>query len=49
MWCDSADGAAAELRAAEVPVLVEPSAHAAGNRRGYVADPDGNWIAAVSQ
>ena len=49
VWCDSADEAVAGLRAAGVPVLVEPSAHAAGNRRGYVADPDGNWIAVVSQ
>ena len=48
VWCDSADEAVAGLRAAGVPVLVEPSAHASGNRRGYVADPDGNWIAVVS-
>jgi hypothetical protein len=27
---------------------LEPSAHASGHRRGYVADPDGNWIALIS-
>ncbi|TVZ00819.1 VOC family protein [Trebonia kvetii] len=48
VWCDSADEAVAGLRAAGVQVLVEPSAHASGNRRGYLADPDGNWIAVVS-
>jgi lactoylglutathione lyase len=48
LWCDSADEAVAALRAAGVPVLVEPSAHESGNQRGYVADPDGNWIALVS-
>jgi lactoylglutathione lyase len=49
VWCDSADDAIADLRAAGVPVLVEPDDHAAGNRRGYVTDPDGNWIAIVSK
>jgi catechol 2,3-dioxygenase-like lactoylglutathione lyase family enzyme len=43
-----ADDAVAGLRAAGVPVLVEPSGHVSGNRRAYVADPDGNWIAVVS-
>lgn len=47
-WCDSADGAVASLRAAGVPVVVEPSDHVSGRRRAYVADPDGNWIALVS-
>jgi lactoylglutathione lyase len=49
LWCDSADEAIENLRAAGVPILVEPSDHVAGNRRGYVADPDGNWIAIVSK
>jgi lactoylglutathione lyase len=49
VWCDSADDAIARLRAAGVRVLVEASAHASGNRRGYVADPDGNWVAVVSK
>jgi catechol 2,3-dioxygenase-like lactoylglutathione lyase family enzyme len=48
VWCDSADEAVAALRAAGTPVLVEPqTAH--GNRRGYVTDPDGTWIALVSK
>ena len=49
VWCDSADDAVAALRAAGTPVLVEPCSHAAGHRRAYVADPDGNWIALVSE
>jgi lactoylglutathione lyase len=48
VWCDSADGAVGALRAEGTPVLVEPyTGH--GNRRAYVADPDGNWIALVSK
>jgi lactoylglutathione lyase len=49
VWCDSAVDAIEGLRAAGVPVLVEPSGHANGNCRGYVADPDGTWIAIVSK
>ena len=49
VWCDSADQAVADLRAAGVPILVEPSSHVSGARRGYVTDPDGNWIAVVSK
>ena len=49
LWCDSAVDAIEGLRSAGTPVLVEPSAHANGNHRGYVADPDGNWIAIVSK
>jgi lactoylglutathione lyase len=46
--CESADSAVAALRAAGTPVLVEPyTGHA--RRRGYVTDPDGNWIALVSK
>jgi hypothetical protein len=32
-----------------VPVLVKPYSHVAGAIRGYVTDPDGNWIAVVSK
>ena len=49
VWCDSADDAVEGLRAAGVPVLVEPSSHASGTCRGYVTDPDGNWVALVSR
>jgi lactoylglutathione lyase len=49
VWCDSVDDAVAALRAARTPVLVEPYTHPSGHRRGYVADPDGNWIALVSK
>jgi lactoylglutathione lyase len=49
LWCDSTDAAVAELRGAGTPVLVEPGTHVAGNRRAYVSDPDGNWIAVVSK
>jgi lactoylglutathione lyase len=49
VWCDSADEAIEDLRAGGVPVLVEASSHVSGNRRGYVTDPDGNWIAIVSK
>jgi lactoylglutathione lyase len=49
VWCDSADDAIVALRAAGTPVLVEPHDHAAGHRRAYVADPDGNWVALVSK
>lgn len=34
----------AQLRAANVLILKEPTASAAGNWYGYCADPDGNWI-----
>ena len=49
VWCDSADDAVAGLRAAGVPVLVEPYRHVSGTCRGYVTDPDGNWLALVSK
>ena len=49
VWCDSADEAVAALRAAGVRVVLEPSGHVSGHRRGYVADPDGNWIVLVSE
>jgi predicted enzyme related to lactoylglutathione lyase len=50
IWCDSADEAVAGLRAIGVPVVVEPcGGHVSGLRRAYVSDPDGNWIALVSE
>jgi lactoylglutathione lyase len=38
-----------DLRAAGVPILVEPNSHVSGTCRSYVTDPDGNWIALVSK
>jgi lactoylglutathione lyase len=49
VWCDSAQEAIEGLRAAGVPILVEPYGHGSGTSRGYVTDPDGNWIAVVSK
>jgi lactoylglutathione lyase len=50
LWCDSTDDTVARLRQAGTPVLREPnSGHVSGLRRAYVADPDGNWIALVSE
>jgi predicted enzyme related to lactoylglutathione lyase len=42
------DAADVERSAAGTPVLVEPyTGH--GNRRAYVTDPDGDWLALVSK
>jgi lactoylglutathione lyase len=49
VWSDSAQEAIEGLRGAGVPILVEPYSHVSGTRRGYVTDPDGNWIAVVSK
>ena len=50
IWLDSTDETVASLRAAGAPVLIEPySGHVSGLRRAYVADPDGNWLALVSE
>lgn len=49
IWCDSVDKLVEAVRAAGLPVLVEPAPHASGLRRGYVEDPDGNWLALVSR
>jgi lactoylglutathione lyase len=50
IWCESADETVAAARAAGLPVLVEPyGGHVSGYRRGYMADPDGNWLAIVSK
>ena len=50
VWVDSTDETVASLRAAGAPVLIEPySGHVSGLRRAYVADPDGNWLALVSE
>jgi lactoylglutathione lyase len=47
VWCDNVDVAVERLRSAGTPVLIDPHDHVAGHRRGYVADPDGNWLALV--
>jgi lactoylglutathione lyase len=49
VWCDSAAAAIEDLRAAGVPILAEPYSHVSGTLRGYVTDPEGNWIAVVSK
>jgi catechol 2,3-dioxygenase-like lactoylglutathione lyase family enzyme len=50
VWCESVDETVDVLRNAGTPILVEPhSGHVSGHRRAYVADPDGNWIALVSE
>lgn len=41
---DNVDAAVAELRAAGVTIIKDPSMSPAGNRFAYVADQDGNWI-----
>jgi lactoylglutathione lyase len=41
---DNVDAAVAELRAAGVAIIKEPSMSPAGNRYAYIADPDGTWI-----
>ncbi len=47
VWCSDVDHETARLRAAGVPVLVDPYRHPSGHRRSYVADPAGNWVALV--
>lgn len=49
VWCEDTDAAVDELRTAGTPVVVEPTDHVAGHRRGYVSDPDGNWVAIVNK
>lgn len=41
---DNLDEAIAELRAAGVTILKEPTISEAGNKYAYIADPDGTWI-----
>lgn len=41
---DNVDTTVAELRAAGVTVLKDPSVSPAGIRYAYITDPDGNWI-----
>lgn len=41
---EDVDAAVAELRAAGVPIMREPSVNPAGVRYAYITDPDGNWI-----
>jgi predicted enzyme related to lactoylglutathione lyase len=47
IWCDDVDAQIERLRADGTSIVVEPYDHAAGHRRAYVADPDGNWLALV--
>ena len=49
LWCGDVDAAIAQLRGAGCPILVEPYDHVASHRRAYVGDPDGNWVALVSE
>lgn len=49
VWAEDADQATDHLREAGVPVVIESEDHKAGNRRAYVTDPDGNWLAIVSR
>ena len=41
---DNVDAAIAELRAAGVTIIKDPSVNLAGVRYAYIADPDGTWI-----
>jgi lactoylglutathione lyase len=41
---DNLDEAIAELRAAGVTILKEPTISEAGNKYAYIDDPDGTWI-----
>ncbi len=41
---EDVDAAVAELRAAGVTVIKDPSVNPAGVRYAYIADPDGTWI-----
>jgi lactoylglutathione lyase len=49
LYADDTDEALAVLRAAGVPVLVEPADQPWGERLGYVCDPDGNRVHITSQ
>lgn len=44
VYTDDVDAAVEELRAAEVPVLVEPADQPWRERLAYVEDPDGNPV-----
>lgn len=44
LYTEDTDAAVAMLRAAGVPILVEPADQPWGERLAYVADPDGNRV-----
>jgi lactoylglutathione lyase len=44
IYVDDVDVAVERLRAAGVPILVEPADQAWGERVAYVTDPDGNLV-----
>jgi lactoylglutathione lyase len=44
IYVDDVDATVERLRAADVPILVEPTDQAWGERVAYVADPDGNLV-----
>jgi lactoylglutathione lyase len=44
VYSDDVDAAVAQLRAADVPVLMEPADQPWGERLAYVQDPDGNPV-----
>jgi lactoylglutathione lyase len=44
VYVDDVDAVVARLRAAHVPILLEPTEQPWGERVAYVADPDGNLV-----
>jgi lactoylglutathione lyase len=48
VYVDDVDQTVAELRAADVPVLMDAEDMPWGERMAYVADPDGNPVALAS-
>lgn len=44
MYVDDVDAAVARLRAAQVPIVLEPTEQPWGERVAYVSDPDGNLV-----
>jgi lactoylglutathione lyase len=48
VYTDDVDAAIEELRAADVPVLMEPADQPWGERLAYVQDPDGNPVHVTS-
>jgi catechol 2,3-dioxygenase-like lactoylglutathione lyase family enzyme len=47
VYVDHLDGKVAELRAAHVPIVLEPTLQPWGERVAYVSDPDGNLVMLV--
>jgi lactoylglutathione lyase len=44
MYVDDVDAAVARLRAAHVPITLEPTQQPWGERVAYATDPDGNLV-----